>query len=168
MQNEAITAGLYADFDNISVREIDPLAVSIQMQGRMTYADTDTGITVHFFEWQRNSGNEIYWTISDFSTRTGKPFFLQWNAGVSDDVSGSDTAYSPGVNVPFNLAARHGSTFINGAVDGTALTANTTPTALTDLSATNLQLAFDYMGCIRILRMWNVDLGDAGLEEATT
>jgi hypothetical protein len=33
------TTGAYADWDNISVREINPLAVSIQMDGRVTYAD---------------------------------------------------------------------------------------------------------------------------------
>ena len=56
---------------------------------------------------------------------------------------------------------------VNGAVDGVALTANTTPTALPDLSATDLQLGYDYMGTVKTLRMWAQDIGDAGLVEAT-
>jgi hypothetical protein len=53
------------------------------------------------------------------------------------------------------------------AQDGTALTANTTPTSLPDLSATNLTLGFDYNGTIRTFRIWAQDIGDAGLVEAT-
>jgi hypothetical protein len=52
-------------------------------------------------------------------------------------------------------------------VDGTALTANTTPTALPDLSSTDLQLGYDYMGTVKLLRMWNQDLGDAGIALAS-
>ena len=95
-------------------------------------------------------------------------FFLQEKGALNDFRASSATAYSPGINVPFNIASRHGSTFINGAIDGTALTADTTPTALPDLSATDLNLAFDYMGTIRQLRIWNQDLGDTGIAEAST
>jgi hypothetical protein len=38
---------------------------------------------------------------------------------------------------------------------------------LPDLSATNLQLGFDYNGTIRTFRIWSKDIGDAGLVEAT-
>jgi hypothetical protein len=58
-------------------------------------------------------------------------------------------------------------TFINGAVDGVALTANTTPTNLPDLGATDLNLAYDYMGTVERFRVWGVDLGDTGIETAT-
>jgi hypothetical protein len=82
-------------------------------------------------------------------------------------VQGSVTAYTPGVLVPYNIASRHGSTFINGAVDGVALTADTTPVALPDLSATDFNLGFDYMGTISMLRVWADDLADVGIAEAT-
>ena len=77
-------------------------------------------------------------------------------------------AYSPGILQPFNIASRHGSTFINGAVDGTALTENDTPTALPDLSAIDLNLGYDYMGTIKTFRVWAADLGDTGIAEAST
>jgi hypothetical protein len=95
------------------------------------------------------------------------PVFLQENAGVIDTVAGGDTDYSPGILVPYNIASRHGMTFINGAVDGVALTANTTPTNLPDLSATDLNLAYDYMGTVERFRVWGVDLGDGGIELAS-
>ena len=76
--------------------------------------------------------------------------------------------YTPDINVPFNIASRHGSTFINGAVDGTALTANTTPTALPDLSSTDMQIGSTFMGTIKLFRVWADDLTDEGIEEAST
>jgi hypothetical protein len=76
--------------------------------------------------------------------------------------------FAAGVLTPFNVASRHGTTFVNGAVGGTALTADTTPTALTDLSATNLEIAFDFMGTVRQFVQYDADIGDTGLEEATS
>ena len=167
--------GLTATIDNISVREIDPLAVSIQMQGRMTYADTDTapgsaggGGEVDFFIWRKGSSDFLDTVLETTGTRTGEVLFRQRESTSGLDGADSSTdAYSPGLNVPFNIASRHGSTFVNGAVDGTALTANTTPTALPDLSSTDLELAQKYMGTIKLFRMWADDLGDSGIEEAS-
>lgn len=157
-----------ATIDNISVKEINPLSVSIQMDGKMVYADEGVSFNNTFWRWYINSGDKIEAYLSTLSADTGNVIWDQ-----RDPVSGADlvssgaTTYSPGVNVPFNIASRHGSTFINGAIDGTALTANTTPVALPDLSATDLQLGYDMMGTIGKLRIWADDLGDTGIAEAT-
>jgi hypothetical protein len=161
------TSGYSGIFDNISVREINPLSVSIQMQGRMTYADTGNAEEVYFARWYNTSVQRIGLYLRTDGAYTGSPTFLQYS-GVLDAVgSGVPGLYTPGVNVPFNIASRHGSTFINGAVDGVALTADTTPTALPDLSATDLNLGYDMMGTIKLFRMWSDDLADAGIEEAS-
>ena len=152
--------------DNISVREIDPLAVSIQMQGRMTYADTGNA-ELTFFDWRADSYNYIQANLRTQTTATGEVYHVQAAASVTDDVDGRSSQYTPGVFVPFNTASRHGSTFINGAVDGVALTADTTPLALPDLSATDFNLGHDYMGTISMFRVWADDLADAGIAEAT-
>lgn len=154
--------------DNISVREINPLTLSIQMDGRMTYADEGVTPNVGFVNWFDDADNYIQLRVDTNAALTGRPGFIQEAAIVTDFVFGSDTFYSPGINVPFNIASRHGSTFINGAVDGTALTENTTPTALPDLETTDLNLAFDYMGTIRTFRMWADDLADEGIALAST
>jgi len=39
---------------------------------------------------------------------------------------------------------------------------------LPDLSTTDLNLAYDYMGTIKTFRMWADDLGDSGIEEASS
>jgi hypothetical protein len=76
-------------------------------------------------------------------------------------------AYSPGIFQPYNIAGRHGSTFINGAADGTVGTVITTPVDFPDLSSTNFQIGYKYMGNIGKLRVWAADIGDDGIEEAS-
>jgi hypothetical protein len=156
-----------AIYDNISVREINPLAVSIQMDGRVTYADTDEVVAVNFVRWQADASNRIFTFLTTSGGATGQAGFQQVSGGVVDNAQEVGNTFTGGINVPFNIASRHGSTFINGAVNGTALTANTTPVSLADLSATNLSLGPDYNGTIRTFRIWAQDIGDAGLVEAT-
>ena len=170
--NESIrvraNAGGDVTIDNVSVREINPLSVSIGMEGRITYADEDAGSNAGFFNWQFNSVNYLRFYLSTSGNRLGEPRFEQRE---SDDgkttASGASSIFKPDVLTPFDISGRYGSTFVNGAVDGVALTAITTPTALPDLSSTDLNLAYDYMGTISEFRVWDKDIGDAGIVEAT-
>jgi len=153
--------------DNISVRELTRYPVSIQMNGRLSYADEGSAGQVTYAQWEDDTNNRITLSLDTDSTATGEVNFTQVEGGTADTVASSATEYAPGILVPFNIASRHGMTFVNGAVDGVALTANTTPTNLPDLSATDLDLAYDYMGTVERFRVWGVDLGDTGLETAT-
>jgi len=164
---KSISTGASAVFDNISVREINPLSVSIGMEGRMTYADNDIATEARYVQWQIDSNNNINLGLTTFTGRTGQLDFSQKIGGTLDKVQTSTTFYSPDVLIPYNFCTRHGSTFVNGAVDGVALTANTTPTALIDLSAEDMELVPTYMGTIGTFRVWDKDLGDAGIVEAT-
>jgi hypothetical protein len=161
------TEGSTATIDNISVREINPLAVSIQMDGRMTYADEDSTTELEPWRWYEDINNYIQMAIRTDSTFSGGPNFGQKKDTSTFISNASLDPYSPGINVPFNIAGRHGSTFINGAADGVALTASTAPTALPDLSGTNLQIAYDFMGTIGTFRQFAGDIGDTGLVTAT-
>ncbi len=153
--------------DNVSVKEVN-YKLSIQMDGKMTYADRNTTLDVQPYRWQLSSSNYIDTRITTSGGRTGQPVFAQRD-GTSgyDNSEGETNVYSPGTNVPFNIAGRYGSTFINGAHEGTLLTANTTPTILPDLSSTALELGQTFMGTIAQFRMWDEDLTDAGIVEAT-
>ena len=147
----------------------DNTNVSIQMDGKMTYADTDVAVEVSPYRWRRDSLNYIQPQLNTQSSRTGQmQFYQRQSTSGQDAVFSGNSSYSPDTNVPFNLASRHGSTFINGAHNGTLLTANTTPTALPDLSATDLELGYVFMGTIGLWRMWSDDLGDVGITEAST
>ena len=133
----------------------DSTNMSIQMDGKMT-GDTLTPV-----RWLLDANNSIL-----LETGTNDFSFTQEAVGTVDTVTGG--SFTSGTNVSFNLATRNGSTFINGAISGTALTANTTPTALPNLSSTDLNLGFDFMGTIGQFRMWSDDLTDAGITEAST
>ena len=143
--------------------------MSIQINGKMTYADNSNSSEVKPYRWQLSYNNYINSGVSTLTGRSGQPLFSQ-RQGTSglDSASGADNGYSPGVNVPFNLAARHGPTFINGAHEGTLLTANTTPTIPPDLSSTVLNLGYIFMGTIGQFRVWDEDLTDAGIVGAST
>jgi len=142
-------------------------AMSIAMEGTMTYADEGLDQQYKLFRWGDFLTNGIGFTLTTLSTLVGRADFRQAASSVRDDVLQLG-AFFPGTNVPVNIASRHGSTFINRAVDGTALTADTTPVALPDLSTTDLQLGYDFMGTIKTFRMWGTDIGDTGIEEAST
>ena len=139
--------------------------MSIQIDGKITYADD--GSSDRFIQWGNQGADEIRLNLEYGGAQTGSPTFIQRAGGVIDILSDL-SAYSPNINVPFNIASRHGSSFMNGAVDGTALTADTTPTALPNLSSSTLSLGFDFRGTIAQFRMWDEDLTDAGIEEAST
>ena len=133
--------------------------VSIAMDGRISHR----GVVDTFFRWREDGNNyinNVYWTDYRFIT-------AQKDGTTYDQVASAVNLFSGDLLEPYNTASRHGSTFINGAVDGVALTEDTTPTLLTDLSDTDLELAFGYMGTIGTFRVWDRDLGDDGIVEAT-
>ena len=157
------------DASTYSVREIDPLAVSIQMDGRVTYADEGNSSEIVFWRWRLGGSDQMLSRIDTSGALVGRYIAQQTANNVYDQATDAGTeAYSPGILQPFNIASRHGSTFINGAADGTAYVENTTPVALPDLSATDLNLGYDYMGTIKTFRVWAADLGDTGIAEAST
>jgi hypothetical protein len=146
----------------------DSTNMSIQMDGRMTFTDTDAYALVQLHWWQLDTNNRILKALDGFGTDTGKPVSTMTALGVASYSGGAADHYSPGISVPFNYADRYGSTFLNSALEGTALTAKTTPTSLPDLSSTDLNLGRKFMGTIGQFRVWDEDITDAGIAEAST
>ncbi|SMP00072.1 hypothetical protein SAMN06265173_1702 [Thalassovita litoralis] len=142
-----------------------PSALSWHVQGDMSYADTAAYREVSFARWTESPTSEIELRLNTAGGFSGTMQFIH-DAGSEVIVSSVD-AYSPGTLVPFSIASRHGATFINGAVDGTVLTANLTPTALPDLSATTMQIAPTFNGHIAVESGWVTDIGDTRLGEIT-
>ena len=151
--------------DDVSVREINPLSVSIATDGRVTYADTSSAEIL--FRWLIDSENKIAHSVSHSGSRTGMISVAQEESNISDDSRSSTDYFNPDVLIPFNVAGRHGSTFVQGAESGVSFTADTTPTALPDLSATDLSFVHDFQGTVGTFRVWDRDITDDGLVEAT-
>lgn len=76
-------------------------------------------------------------------------------------------SFTSGIDVPFNVASRHGATYINGAVNGTALTASSSTLPFPVLNASPIQLGPTFMGNIGDFRQWNTDVGNAGIVAAS-
>lgn len=142
-------------------------AMSLQMDGTITYADEGAAAQQTFLRWQTDANNYISLDLDTDSTDTGQVNANQAVGGTLDTVVAA-AQYTAGVNVAFNIASRHTSGAINVAKDGTAATADTTPASLVDLSARNCELFQDAMGNIGQFRQFDADLGDSGIETAST
>jgi hypothetical protein len=155
--------------DNISVREINPLSVSIGMEGRVTFANTWTSGTkqvIRFFRWQIDNDNKLL-LKADSTDASGERLTSTHEVNnVADFATFNDFVYE-GVLQSVNVALRVGSTFFQVAADGQTGGENATLTSLVDLSVTDLDLVDDYMGTVSEFRIWDKDIGDAGLVEAT-
>jgi hypothetical protein len=164
------SAGQVVYHDNISVKEANPLAVSFGYKALVTYADTSNPQEVEFIDWSADSDNKIRSRIDNQFSKVGQVEFEQEAVGDLVVVA-LNNAYGVGINVPMSIASRNGSTFLNIAVDGTALTADTTPVAFPDLSTTDLIIAPS--GGPQIIQefiMWGGttgDIGDAGIAETS-
>jgi len=144
-------------------------AVSIYMRGEVNYADANN-YTVKFFNWEFDVSDRIFADLNTTSSKTGSfepGQSFSWTIDVA--VVPSGTQLTPGRNVPFAISSRHLSNAVNGALNGTAATANTTPTALADLSAADFEVpSTNFNGTISELRVFAGDIGDTGLEEVTS
>jgi hypothetical protein len=142
-------------------------ALSIQMDGRVTYADQNLTNNGEFWSW----GSTEYLHLRIQSNTTPDRYLAVNNTtagGFTGHAFGLDGDLVAGVLQPVNSAVRFTSTQSKGASNGVADGFGGTATGLTDLSATNLTLGANYMGTIRTFRMWGQDITDAGLEAATT
>lgn len=152
--------------DNISVREIKPLALTIGMSGEVSYSDNDMATEVGFVMWQDTLQNRIYTALDTRATKQGSFQFVQVAGGTLDNVV--EEVLSPGLNVPFSFCTTHASTFVAAAVNGTSLTTNTTPTALPDLSATEVELLPTFNGTVKWITYWDKDIGSTGRLEGSS
>jgi hypothetical protein len=156
-------------------------AMSFAFKGLATYADEGYAASPsagggQFIPvlWKTNSSEYIEIVCVSSAANTGAFGARQETAAIFDEVYNVSDQLTPGINRAVNVASRNTSGAINLAKDGTASTANTTPTALSDLSAQALQLGPTssdggvYNGFISTVIMWGADIGDTGIAEAST
>ena len=162
----SLQSGVTWHFGDAVYSDLDA-GMSIQMEGRISFSDDNSSD----FVWQWGStgaSNQLRAQLRRDGAYVGGWTVEQYAGGVLDAVvEGVPGTYTPGLEVPFNIAARHATPNMNISIDGTALTADTTLAALPDLSATDLNLGYDFMGTISRFRMWDADIEDAGIVEAS-
>ena len=141
-------------------------AMSIKLSGLINYSDEGTAAQETLLRWQADASNYIILDMDTDGAATGEINANQNAAGTLDTVVAA-AEYSPGSNVAFSVASRHTSGAINVAKDGTAATADTTPTALAGLTTTALEIGYDFNGFISEVIVWGADVADAGIGETS-
>jgi hypothetical protein len=81
-------------------------ALSIQMDGRVTYADNNGFETVRFVKWPDDSIDRLQLRLDTNGANTGRFFVQKVVGGVQFFVSESSSSYTPGILVPYNVAGR--------------------------------------------------------------
>lgn len=159
---------------NFSVREVDPvslpLVVSIALEGTITYSDINAFQTSKFYSALADGDNYIDAVLDTGSVAPqdkGRFFFRQEQSGALSQAMSNGQLILPGVNVPFSIAARHGSSIVNGAFDGITLTADNTPTAFPNITSADLIIGGQFNGNIKKLRIWAKDIGNTGIAKAS-
>ncbi len=145
-------------------------AMSIALIGRMTYADLGQESNPEIAAWNASSTNFIRINNDTIGSRSGQALIQQRedSSGQDESVSSDIAEYAPGVNISLAIASRNTSGAVQGASKGVSFTADTTPTALPDLSSADVELfGKGGAGQIDTLRLWGSDIGTAGIEEAT-
>lgn len=145
--------GLQFDKAASRVTYPDQSNISMQIDGTMT------GTPSTFTRW---GGASTAYLLQSASSSVYS--FAQYGGELQTVTGGSFTS---GIDVPFNVASRHGANYINGAVNGTALTASSSTLPFPVLNASPIQLGPTFMGNIGDFRQWNTDVGNAGIVAAS-
>ena len=128
-------------------------AVSLAIEGTMTYADNGVTDEVEPINWQASSNTFIQHQLSTSGTGTGQVKMFQKD-GTQSSVQGADNQYAPGIDVPFSWVSAHTATDLDGASDGVS-TSSASPSSLPALATTDLVIGSIIMGNIKRVRMWN-------------
>jgi len=147
-------------------------AVSHYMGGLVSFADENKSIQSILFEQSSGSNNRVGFAYIDTlgAAVSGALNSAYRNEGVTVTVEGGGNTFPPGINKTLSLATRSVSgSAHNHAQDGTALTEATSVTTFPAIGSEAMKLGVtDYNGFIGEFIMWGADIGDTGIEEAST
>lgn len=134
---------------------------------RLSYADEGLNPQVRMMLWQADSSNCIRLQLNTVDARTGQFIAFTQEGGVANSaLSGSD-AYSPGVEVPFSVAAVLTATEIEGFYNGVS-TGKVTHGGLPNLLAAPVELFPVGIGTIEYFAAYVGNPGAAALQEILT
>jgi hypothetical protein len=163
-------SGDVAEVDNISVREVNPLALSLAVEGRITASDAAGGQPI-ISQWKSANTIRIDTNVRWNAAYQGNVQILAYNSSSPYSVFegvGSHSV-SEGVLSPYSIAWRHTSSTLQAASSGSAISTTGTPNSgVVDLSASDMTIGLDFMGTISHFRQWNADIGETGIEEVTS
>jgi len=160
--------GGYAEIEDLTVRSVTmPSALSIAVQGRMTYEDDGINPQVRMVLCQADASNRIRLQINTTDVRTGQAVAFSQSGGVANSALAAADAYEPGLDVAFSIAMLCSADTVNAAHEGTLFSEASTA-GLPNLMGSALQIATTFTGTIYRIRVWAHNIGDANLVEYST
>lgn len=143
-------------------------AMSFVVAGHTSYIDQGSSTQSEFVRWRADSNNYLRLRLNTAGSLTGRFGALVNEAGNVFEADGA-SEITPGLNVPYRIAARNTASEVQIANGGAAGSANTGPSAIADLTSTDLILGnFNIMGALSEFRMFGADIGETGIEEASS
>lgn len=146
-------------------------AMTIHIEGRVTYSDSDSSTEGQFIYWQASASERIWLYLATNGALTGRTQVFNQGNGVTVALLVDPPQLTAGADRALSMASRHTASEVNGALNGTAETADATPTAMPAVSGAQMRLGVSGNGMvlkIARLRIWTADLGDAGIAAITT
>jgi len=144
--------------------------ISLAIEGRITASD-DAEDIMTLSQWKETNIQRIDTKIRWNGAYQGNVHVLAYNGSspyTADEGVGAHSV-SDGVLSPYNIAWRHTSSTLQSASSGSAISPAGTPNnGVVDLSASDMTLGTDYMGTISHVRQWDEDIGETGIEEASS
>ena len=144
-----------------------PEALTLVMKGTMSYADEGLNPQVRMMLWQADSSNRIRLQLNTVDARTGQFIAFTQKDGVANSALFASDAYSPGVDVPFSVAAVLTATEIEGFYNGVS-TGKVTHSGLPNLLAAPMELFTTGIGTIEYFAAYVGNPGAAALQEILT
>ena len=167
IQMGAVDSGSYSVFSLATVRKVTmPEALSIAIEGYMTYEDEDSFNTVKLIEWRVSSDDYLEISLDTSGAETGEVNFKSNLGGVFTGAQSAPDAYSPGTEVHFSIALIVTATAIEGFCNGVS-TGQIAHGGMADLLSAPTKLFPVGNATIKDFRIWPEALPSSDMLEAT-
>lgn len=165
VSGEWVNVGVRTDSsDSLTIPAANIPGYFFAMHGRLTYADNDAAEEQVLFSREVDANNLMKVTLDTSGTKTGTITLTVINGGVTETIS-STASLAPGTEVSVRAAFGVTATELALSLGGSAETRVASP-GVPDLSAADVDLPL--VGALSLLAGYTSDIGDAGLEEASS
>ena len=153
-------------YRNLSIREIEPRAITIGMRGKISYEDANGAFTVVFLQQGSGANPTLRHSLATSGTREGQ-FWFQQIGNENSAANSSPSDLTPGNEVPFAYIVTHGDNVNNAGVSGISYPFDFKPSILPGLQGLEMRLAEKANATIEQFVIWVGDPGDEARENWT-
>jgi len=141
-------------------------AMSIWIKGTFTYDAVAHNNRVTFWRWRETDWSRYLLTKIDNNPTDG--LFITQHDDDTVSTKIMSEMFTPGSDIPFSIATRHGAGVLQAAVNGTLLSLDATPDAMPSLSTVVMELGFKGVFTMEQFAMWHEDIGASAITSASS